>query len=226
MVVFLNYNEQGYPLKSEKHPSKSAMYRKLVCQVMGQHPGRAPWEFRGLHVGWALFLDRRRLRGFRCTDPCLLRAWGGLRLPPILKLFWCCLTTKVLQILSFFPLTIQEWCSYYESAVWKTWHCHGAAREPSGHLRLGSLQGGDPSGMTFRVGADGYSTTLAATSCSSHHQTAWFYFRSICWPITKAGGTTCEPLEHLIPAALCPRTLLPKASGAFSWQIWLHVPMV
>ena len=76
--------------------------------------------------------------------------------------------------------------------------------------------GGDPSGMTFRVGADGYSTTLAATSCSSHHQTAWFYFRGVCWPITKADGTTCEPLEHLIPASLCPRTFLPKASGAFS----------
>ena len=201
------------------------MYRQLTCQVVGRHPGRAPWEFRGLHMGWALFLDRRRLRGFMYTDPCLLHAWGGLRLPPILKLFWCRLTMNVFQTLSSSPLTIQAWCSYYESAVRKTRHRHGAAREPPGIPDLG-VCGWRPSGTTFRVGADGYSTSPAATSCSSHHQTAWFYFRGICWPITKAGGTTHEPLERLIPAALCPRTFLPKASGAFSWQTWLHVPMV
>ena len=122
------------------------MYRKLTCQVVGRHPGRAPWEFRGLHVGWALFLDRRRLRGFMRTDPCLLRAWGGLRLPPILKLFWCCLTTNVFQTLSSSPLTIQAWCSHYKSAVRKTRHHHGAAREPSGHPRPGSLRVETPLG--------------------------------------------------------------------------------
>lgn len=56
VVVFLNYNEQEYLLKSEKKPSKyyfckRTRYRNMICQVVGQLLGKTLGDL--MFTDWA-----------------------------------------------------------------------------------------------------------------------------------------------------------------------------
>ena len=165
------------------------MYRRLTCQVVGWHPGRAPWEFRGPHVGWALLLDRRRLRG---PDPCLLRAWGGLRLPPVLKLFWCCLTMTVLQTLSSFPT---DYSGVMLSLQVSSLARHGTAMGSSGAFRASQTResaGWRPLWDDVQGGDRGLLHHPRCHLLLTSPPNCLVLLSRYLWPITKAGGTTCS----------------------------------
>ena len=204
------------------------MYRRPTCQVVGRHPGRAPWEFRGPHVGWALLLDRRRLRG---PDPCLLCAWGGLHLPPVLKLFWCCLTMTVLQTLSSFPT---DYSGMVLSLQVSSSARHGTATGSSGAFRASQTResaGRRPLRDDVQGGGRGllhhprcHLLLISPPNCLvllsryllAHHQ-GWGgqHVQGAPW----TSDPSCS-LSQDTPA------FPPKASGAFSWQTWLHIPVV
>lgn len=219
VVVFLNYNEQEYLLKSEKKSSKyyfcqSTTYRKLMWQMAGRLPGAAPWTFLWSQVGWVLYLDWRHLTVFMWTDPCLFRAWGGSHYPQPCNSFDA--NNKCSPDLVIFSHWIFRRDALVTSLRFRKAHHHqGATREHPGNPRPVSLRSEDP----FRCeGTDSYSTTLTATSCSSHRQSAWFYFRSTCWPIASCSWDDVWAPWTSDPGLLC----LSQDTTAKAWV--MHCP--
>lgn len=185
---------------------------------MGQHQEGHHGSSGVTHGLGSISWQERRLRGFMLQRPLPSSCLGGLRLPLNLKLFWCCLTTKILQIIS------SHWSwSGMMLIMSQRFGRHGTIQGSSGAFWASQTQesaGWRP--LWDDVHSGGRWLLHHLLPPLARHQTAWFYFAVFAGPSPRLVGQHVGPLEHLIPAALCPQDTSAKGEWAFSWQTWLR----